>query len=156
MAYKMILNKEKFLKTEFGAKLQSCIESWDMYLTRLAGRRYAPTGEYSEMQAGATYCQAQWEVYKLAMQQFYSIDYNFTRTDNYYGVCTEDEDFLFKRYRTERQYYRVFLKDPTCVSGPFNAEHIAKMDDGPDADLFGVFTAEEYKEQYGMEVSMQL
>lgn len=91
------------------------------------------------------------------MKQFYSIEYNFTRTDNYYGVCTEDEtDWLFKCYRSERQYYRVFLKEPTCVSGPFTAAKIAKMDEESDADLFGVFTADEYKTTFGLEVAMQL
>lgn len=87
MAYKMILNKEKFLKTEFGTGLQECIAAWDMYLTKLSGLNYQPSGEYAEMRKGATWCQAQWEVYKAAMKQFYSIEYNFTRTDNYYGVC---------------------------------------------------------------------
>lgn len=111
MAYKMILNKEKFLKTEFGTGLQECIAAWDMYLTKLSGLNYQPSGEYAEMRKGATWCQAQWEVYKAAMKQFYSIEYNFTRTDNYYGVCTEDEtDWLFKCYHSERQYYRVFFE----------------------------------------------
>lgn len=157
MAYKMILNKEKFLKTEFGGGLQECIAAWDMYLTKLSGLNYQPSGEYAEMRKGATWCQAQWEVYKAAMKQFYSIEYNFTRTDNYYGVCTEDEtDWLFKCYRSERQYYRVFLKEPTCVSGPFTAAKIAKLDEESDADLFGIFTADEYKATFGLEVAMQL
>ena len=42
MAYKMILNKEKFLKTEFGGGLQECIAAWDMYLTKLSGLNYQP------------------------------------------------------------------------------------------------------------------
>lgn len=49
MAYKMILNKEKFLKTEFGGGLQECIAAWDMYLTKLSGLNYQPSGEYAEM-----------------------------------------------------------------------------------------------------------
>ena len=31
------------------------------------------------------------------MRQFYNIEYHFSRTDEYFGVCTEDEtDWLFK------------------------------------------------------------
>lgn len=56
MAYKMILNKEKFLKTEFGTGLQECIAAWDMYLTKLSGLNYQPSGEYAEMRKGATWC----------------------------------------------------------------------------------------------------
>lgn len=78
MAYKMILNKEKFLKTEFGTGLQECIAAWDMYLTKLSGLNYQPSGEY------------------------------------------------------------------------------AKLDEESDADLFGVFTADEYKTTFGLEVAMQL
>ena len=109
MAYKMMLNKEKFLKTEFGGNLQECIASWDMYLTRLSGMHYQPTGDYHELRRGATWCQAQWEVYKLALKQFYSIEYNFTRTDEYYGVCTEDEDFLFKVERNLHSNKKTML-----------------------------------------------
>ena len=109
------------------------------------------------MRKGATWCQAQWEVYKAAMKQFYSIEYNFTRLIIIMAFVTEDEtDWLFKCYRSERQYYRVFLKEPTCVSGPFTAAKIAKMDEESDADLFGVFTADEYKTTFGLEVAMQL
>jgi hypothetical protein len=30
------------------------------------------------------------------MRQFYDIEFNFTRTDEYCGVCTDDGDFLFR------------------------------------------------------------
>lgn len=30
-------------------------------------------------------------------QEFYKIEYHFSRTDEYFGVCTEDEsDWLFR------------------------------------------------------------
>lgn len=42
-------------------------------------------------------CPAQWEVYKMAVRQFYGIEYCFTRTNEYFGVCSEDEtNWLFK------------------------------------------------------------
>lgn len=155
MSYKMILNKNKFLKTEFGGELQSCITAWDQALD---GMRYAQGDELSRKRKAAYWCQAQWEVYKMALRQFYSLDYNFTRTDDYYGLCTDDEtDWLFKVYRKENAtLYRAFLKEPSCVSGPFTADKIKELEAEDDADLYGVFTAEEYRQAYGMEVLQQL
>lgn len=78
------LNKEKFLKTEFGSNMKECVTAWDKWLS--IGDRKA-----------AEWCQAQWEVYKAAIRQFYGVEYFFTRTDEYFGVVTEDEtDWLFK------------------------------------------------------------
>ena len=164
MAYKMMLNKEKFLKTEFGGNLQECIASWDMYLTKLSEMNYQPSGNYQELRSGAIWCQAQWEVYKMALMQFYSIEYNFTRTDEYYGICENDgETFLFKVERNlcsdkknGADLYRVFLKEPTCVSGPFTHAQVRELSKEPDADLFSFFTSDEYKQSYGMEVEKQL
>ena len=83
----MKLNKEKFLKTEFGSELRNCIECWDRWIEEDDGK-------------AAAWCQAQWEVYKMAIRQFYGVDYCFTRTDDYYGLVTEDEtDWLLKIYR---------------------------------------------------------
>lgn len=78
------LNKEKFLKTELGAELDSCIKSWDAALE-------------SNDREVSTWCQAQWEVYKMTIKQFYGVEYCFTRTDEYFGLVTEDEtDWLIK------------------------------------------------------------
>lgn len=81
----MKLNKEKFLKTEFGAELINCVMCWDSHIENKAFK-------------AATWCQAQWEVYKLALRQFYKVNYSFTRTSEYYGVVNEDDysDWLFK------------------------------------------------------------
>lgn len=80
----MKMNVKKFLKTEFGAELENCIKCWDFYLE---------TGELDSAKS----CQAQWEVYQMAVKQFYGIEYHFTRTDEYYGIVTEDyENWLFK------------------------------------------------------------
>ena len=81
---KLYFNKEKFLSFEFGSSLQECITAWDKWL------------EIGDRKA-ALWCQAQWEVYKMALRQFYGIEYFFTRTVEYFGVCTWDEtDWLFK------------------------------------------------------------
>lgn len=80
----MKMNKAKFLKTEFGAELDNCIKCWDKWIIE-------------EDHKSALWCQAQWEVYKMAIKQFYGIEYHFTRTDNYFGLVTESEtDWLMK------------------------------------------------------------
>ena len=82
----MKLNKEKFLKSELGGNLDECVKSWDFAIR--GGKRTKPLADW---------CQAQWEVYQMVLKQFYGIEYHFTRTDKYFGVCTEDEaDWLFK------------------------------------------------------------
>ena len=43
------MNKDKFLKTEFGAEMKNCIDCWDLYLNK----------DFDS----AKLCQAQWEVY---------------------------------------------------------------------------------------------
>ena len=79
----MKMNKEKFLKTELGAEMKNCIDCWDLYLNK----------DFES----AKLCQAQWEVYQMAIKQFYGIEYHFTRTDEYYGIVTADEkDWLYK------------------------------------------------------------
>lgn len=103
MAYKMMMNKEKFLKTEFGAELENCINVWD---NALEERSRCAIGNakgdskglgYSYWNNTCTWCQAQWEIYQLALRQFYSLEYHFTRTSEYYGVVTADEkDWLIK------------------------------------------------------------
>lgn len=83
----MKLDKEKFLKTEFGSSMKECITAWDKWL------------ENGNREAGV-WCQAQWEVYRMAVKHFFGVEYHFTRTDEYYGLCTEDEsDWLIKADR---------------------------------------------------------
>lgn len=92
----MKLNKEKFLKTEVGAELKSCIISWDKALDDC--RKYSwETVEYKCERKVADWCQAQWEVYKIVLLQFFGVEYCFTRTDEYFGLVTKDgKNWLFK------------------------------------------------------------
>lgn len=84
----MKMNKEKFLKTEFGAELENCIRCWDKWIT---------IGD----DEAARWCQAQWEVYKMVLRQFYGLICYFNRTDDYVGICSTDEqDWLVKIERT--------------------------------------------------------
>ena len=92
----MKMNKERFLKTELGGSLKECITSWDIALEN--SKRYSwETEEWKRERKVADWCQAQWQVYKMAINQFYGIEYYFTKTDEYYGLVTEDKkDWLFK------------------------------------------------------------
>lgn len=95
----MKLEKEKFLKIEFGGELESTIIAWDNNLEEQWLHGYA-SEEYRRAMQSAIWCQAQWEVYRMAIKHFFGVEYHFTRTDEYFGLCTEDEsDFLFKRER---------------------------------------------------------
>lgn len=92
----MKIDKEKFLKTEFGGGLECTITTWDQALEK---KRH--TAECSEdgrkIIKQLAWCQAQWEVYRMAIKYFYGVKYHFTRTDEYYGLCTEDgSDWLMK------------------------------------------------------------
>ncbi len=94
----MLLNRERFLKTEFGAALEELIREWDSALETREDengvRHILLDGSRRNIRER---CLAQWEVYQLAMKQFYGIEFHFTRTDEYFGVCTEDgQDWLLK------------------------------------------------------------
>ena len=92
----MKLNKEEFLTTKLGKELKECLTKWDEALE--ARRRYLEwTAEYQMENMVAVRCSIQYEVYQMALKQFYGIEYHFTRTDEYFGMVTEDEsDWLFK------------------------------------------------------------
>ena len=93
---KLIFNKEKFLGTDFGKALKECVTDFDAALTACS-KHYVGSDEYHLEQKNADVLLGQWWVYQLAMQQFYGLWLYFTRTDKYFGVCTEDESFwLFK------------------------------------------------------------
>lgn len=84
----MKFNKENFLKTKFGAGMIKCVDCWDLYLDK----------DFES----AKLCQAQWEIYQMAIKQFYGIEYHFTRTDEHYGIVTEDDkNWLYKVERDE-------------------------------------------------------
>lgn len=103
----MKLKKKKFLESEFGGELECMITAWDQALEN--NRR---TGDDKENLKTLAWCQAQWEVYRMAIKHFYGLEYHFTRTDEYYGLCTEDEsDWLMrverpKMYRMETTFSR--------------------------------------------------
>lgn len=90
------LNKEEFLKTELGISLSGCIKSWDEALDNQAAYPYGSEAHRSAY-LNAKLCQARWEVFQMVIKQLYGVEYHFTRTDEYFGVVTEDEtDWLIK------------------------------------------------------------
>ncbi len=96
---KLIFNKEKFLRTDFGKALKECAVHLDSVVAGL-WNYLMDSDERLKMQRQLDLRLAQWDVYQAAMQQFYGLKLCFMRTDKYFGVCTEDEAFWL--FRTER------------------------------------------------------
>ena len=93
----MKFDKEKFLKTDFGEELELTIRCWDDALEKRRKARCNYDKEYGCWDRICQSYQDKWEVFKLAIQQFFGITYNFTRTDEHFGLVTEDEkDWLLK------------------------------------------------------------
>lgn len=92
----MYFNKESFMASELGCSLDSCIRLLDSYLIQLSRYPYG-SNIYAYEKKCVDKCFAQWAVYKIAIKYFCGIEYNFTRTDEYFGLVTEDEtDWLIK------------------------------------------------------------
>ncbi|MBR2401953.1 MAG: hypothetical protein IKB01_04160 [Lachnospiraceae bacterium] len=116
----MKLNKEQFLKTEFGSELECMITAWNQAL-----EKHNRTGEDKDILRTLAWCQAQWEVYRMAIKHFYGVEYHFTRTDEYYGLCTEDEsDWLMKvdREQVNSPRYEATREDVVAAMKAVRAE----------------------------------
>ena len=92
----MKLNVKKFMETEMGGELEETIRTWDKAIDEK--RKATPGIGNPDQGLGFKYwdntcrsCQDRWEVFKLAIKQFYGIEFFFTRTEEYFGVCSEDE-----------------------------------------------------------------
>lgn len=84
------MNKEQFLKTEFGGELESTITAWDDALSR--------NREDKEVLRTLAWCQAQWEVYRMAIKHFYGVEYHFTRTGRERQMRTIEQFQIRKIY----------------------------------------------------------
>ncbi len=81
----------KFLKSEAGLQMKEIIRLWDRTLSDY---------DDEERKHKCNVCGAMWDVYKVFLKQMYGIEFYFTRTDEYFGVCSEDEKiFLMKEER---------------------------------------------------------
>lgn len=101
----MKMNIKNFMKTEMGSELEETIRCWNNAIDER--RKVTPGWGNPDDGLGFQYwenicksCQDRWEVFKLAIKQFYGIEFFFTRTDEYFGICTEGEEiFLMKEER---------------------------------------------------------
>ena len=88
----MKLNIKKFMMTEMGGELEETIKAWDQALEE---RRKATPGLAIRIRDWASdtgivpvKLSGQMGSFKLAIRQFYGIEFNFTRTDEYFGIAT--------------------------------------------------------------------
>lgn len=94
----MKMNKDKFLKTELGSELEENIRALNYYLNEIKRvSQFENLEDYQALDKDIQTLFSKWYVFQLAIKQFYGVEYNFTRTDEYYGICTNEEDFLFKK-----------------------------------------------------------
>lgn len=92
----MKIDKKGFLHTLPGCGMRVCIQNWDEELEKKNQFRFG-TFEYNQHDERASWCMAQWAVYKLILQELYGKEYCFSRTDEYFGICTEDgNEWLYK------------------------------------------------------------
>lgn len=93
------MDKLEFLTTELGVEMALCVARLDIYLRELSAcEPYSNT--YDSYNSLKSEDMARLEVFKLAVKQLYGVEYCFTRTDDYYGMVTEDgTDWLLKRER---------------------------------------------------------
>lgn len=90
------LNKKEFLQSDLGQELINVIISWDQALNEVRYYR-AQTQEFKYWKNINQIRSAQWHIFQDTLNHFYGIKYYFSRTDEYFGLVTEDEtDWLIK------------------------------------------------------------
>ena len=88
-------NKEDFLNSIFGRGLIECIQWWDKHLCEMSKFNWV-TPEYRSAEYLAHGYESQWAVYKKYFRTI-GLEYNFSRTDKYFGICSDNEtDWLIK------------------------------------------------------------
>jgi hypothetical protein len=92
----MKLDKEWFLGSVFGMNMCDYVDFLDEALCRKSRcREYSE--EWFKEDIAVQRHMARWDMARLALQSFYGMHYNFTRTAEYYGICNDDEsDWLYK------------------------------------------------------------
>lgn len=95
----MKLNKEKLLKSAFGAELQEVLVAAHFYIMeRKKTNEYLEPEKVRTLNRDINDLMGKWSIFQLALNHIYDIGFNFTWTDEYIGVCTDDEEeWLFKR-----------------------------------------------------------
>lgn len=92
--------KDEFLKTTFCRNMIVCVTAWDYYLNEQEKNNHGELEQLERIRVELALCMAKWEVYQAALMCFYNVEYYLSRTEEYFGICTEDEsDWLFKEAR---------------------------------------------------------
>ena len=108
----MKLVKARFERTEFGKQMVETVKAIDFYLKeRSHTSQWGEPEKYEGLTKDIDRLFAQFEIFKLAVKQFYGVEYHFTRTDDYFGCCTDNgEDFLFRFERERKASGKELLK----------------------------------------------
>lgn len=94
----MQMNKE-FYESEFYHNLLKCVVTLDVALEKQR-KCLCGTEEYKLHEAVVNMCLAELEVYEMALKYIFGVEFCLTRTDEYFGLVTEDETyFLFQVMR---------------------------------------------------------
>lgn len=100
----MTMNKKEFFKTEFGAELECTVKALDIALEERAKSGNHNFQEIRRTSKAINELMARLDVYKQGLRTFYGLDLHFTRTDEYFGLCTEDESYyLMKEERGQKE-----------------------------------------------------
>lgn len=80
-----------FMASSAGEELKETIRSWDRVLKE---------ADNEERGWKSAVCAAEWNGFKEVLKYISGIEFFFSRTDEYFGICTEDEAiWLFKEER---------------------------------------------------------
>lgn len=103
----MKMSTEEFMSTELGGVLQRTIRLLDEALAErdkmiIMDEIWEDKGKFTYWSNICRTCQNQWEVFRMTIKQFCGVETAFTRTDEYFGICTEDENiWLMKEVRKQ-------------------------------------------------------
>ncbi len=92
------MSKEEFLHSRIGKELKDCIANLDEAKTKAKKcKAINDTTGFMIARDCAGACWEQWKIFQMVTHELTSLYYQFVRTDEYYGLATEDEsDWLFK------------------------------------------------------------
>lgn len=99
---------EEFRKTPIGEELHKIVNTWDIAIENrwqaLRGVERYPGAERlpdaKDWEQACAECQASWEVMKIVLREIYGVEFCFTRTEQYMGVCDETETvWLVQKFR---------------------------------------------------------
>ena len=94
MNYKTLMNKEEFLKTDYGKLLQADVRNLDYYIRR---RKKLPDDVDTKLW-NYVY-RSKFQVHTAVLKQFYGIDCEYFSDDEGYGIREESGEVLFRASR---------------------------------------------------------